>query len=146
MRQIKHLTKILLIVFIIILQNCSYITDKHIGEWKGTDKGKTSSLILDENNHATLISENSVLGGEEFEIEGIKATMKYEIDYSKKPIWLDLVFYEQGKPKEKGRMKGIVRFITNNKIEYRLAFSGDRYDNFDSDDKENTIVLDKIEN
>ena len=47
---------------------------------------------------------------------------------------------------EKVRLKGIMRFITDNKIEYRLDFTGKRFDTFDPEDKENTIVLDTVTN
>ena len=123
------------------------VDERHIGEWKGTDNsGKLTSLILDKSNHAVLVFGNQVIGGKEFELKKIKAECKYDIDYSKNPIWLDLVIYEQGKTQELGRLKGIVRFITDNKIEYRLNFAGERFDKFDPEDKESTIVLDKVTN
>ncbi len=78
-------------------------------------------------------------------MQGKQAEWKYEI-YSKNPHWLDIVIYEKGKRIETGRLKGIVRFITDNNIEYRLSFDDNRFDNFDADDKVNTIVLDKIMN
>ena len=123
------------------------VDESHIGEWKGTDyTGKSATLILDKSNHAVLIQDNQVIMGKEFELNKIKAECKYDIDYSKNPLWLDLVIYEQGKTKEIGRVKGIVRFITDNKIEYRLNFNGERFDKFDPEDKESTIVLDKVKN
>jgi hypothetical protein len=134
----------LLFAVIFILESCSNPNERHFGEWKGTDNsGKSASLILDKSNHAVLVQENQVIGGNEFEINGIKGECKYEIDYTKNPIWLDLVIYEQGKAQEIGRLKGIIRFITEDKIEYRVNFDGERFDKFDSDDKEHTIVLDK---
>jgi hypothetical protein len=111
------------------------VDERHIGEWKGTDNsGKLASLILDKSNHGVFVIDNQVI------------ECKYEIDYSKNPLWLDLVLYEQAKTQEIDRMKGIVRFITDNKIEYRVNFTGERFDKFDPEDKENTIVLDKVTN
>lgn len=146
MKKVKNIKTLLLIAVVFILQNCSNPNQRHIGEWKGTDKGKTASLILDKSNHAVLVQGNEVIGGKEFEMNGVKGECKYEIDYSKDPIWLDLVVYEQGKTQEKVRLKGIIRFITDTKIEYRLGFTGERFDKFDPDDKESTIVLDKVTN
>jgi hypothetical protein len=79
---------------------------------------------------------------------GVKGECKYEIDYSKNPIWFDVVIYEQGKTEEMGRIKGIIQFITDNKMQYRmtLSFGGDRFDKFDTEDKQSTIVLDKVTN
>jgi hypothetical protein len=146
MKIIKNIKSLLIIATIFILQSCSNPNERHIGEWKGTDEGKTASLILDKSNHAVFVSDNQVLGGKDFQMNGFKGECKYEIDYSKNPIWLDLVVYEQGKTQEKGRLKGIIRFITDNKIEYRINVTGDRFDSFDPEDKENTIVLDKVTN
>jgi hypothetical protein len=144
MKNLNKISEIIVVATIISLVNCSSENNRHIGEWKGTDNtGKTVILILNKTNHAVLVLDNQVLGGEEFEINGIKAECKYEIDYSKNPIWLDLVALEKGKAQEKGRFKGIVKFITDHKIEYRVNFSGERFDKFDPEDKENTIVLDK---
>jgi hypothetical protein len=147
MKIIKKITKTLIVVLIsVAILNCSSKNVRHIGEWKGTDKGKTGSLIMDKTNHAIFVIDNQVLGGNDFVINGVKGECKYEIDYSKNPIWLDIVIYEKGKNEEKGRLKGIIEFITDNKIEYRLNLTGERFDKFDPEDKENTIVLDKITN
>jgi hypothetical protein len=89
MKQLKNIKSLLLISVILILQSCSNPNDQHIGEWKTTDNGKTASLILDKSNHAILVQDNQVIGGKDFETNGIKRDCKYEIDYSKNPIWLD---------------------------------------------------------
>ena len=120
--------------------------EKHIGEWKGESMGEVGSLVLDKTNNAVFFIGNEVMGGENFVFHGKRGNCKYEIDYSKNPIWLDIVVYEQDKTEEIVRLKGIVRFITDNKIEYRLSFDGNRFDNFDPEDKENTIVLDRVIN
>ena len=146
MEKFKHIKTILLLALIFIFYNCSNPKERHIGEWKGVDKGQTGSLILDKNNNAILVSGNQVIGGKDFELNGIKADCKYEIDYSKNPIWLDIVVYEQGNTQEKVRLKGIMRFVTDNKIEYRTDFTGNRFDSFDPKDKENTMVFDKVIN
>lgn len=46
-----------------------------------------------------------------------------------------------------GRLFGIVRFLTETKIEYRISDGGKpRYYEFDSSDKDRTLVLDKVVN
>ena len=146
MKKGKMIKQTLILILTIVIFGCSNSNQKHIGEWTGSDKGEIGSLILNKGNSAVLVIGNQVLGGDNFEINGVKATLKYEIDYSKDPIWLDLVIYEEGLKQEKGKLKGIIRFLTNTKMEYRLNFdpSADRFSKFDSEDKENTIVLDKV--
>jgi hypothetical protein len=146
MRQFRNIKSVLLIAVILILQSCSNTDERHIGEWKGVDNAGTLSLILDKTNHAVFVQGNQVLGGKDFKVKGIKAECKYEIDYSKSPIWLDLVIYEEGETQESGRFKGIVRFITDKKIVYRINFTGERFDTFDPEDTKNTVVFDKVEN
>lgn len=144
MKTYRTFKAILLLSITVILFSCSNEKQRHIGEWKGTDKGQTGTLILDKTNHAVMVVGNRVIGGNEFEIDSTKLECKYEIDYSKDPIWLDIIIAEKGKP-EKGRLKGIIRFITNDKIEYRRNIgAGDRFDNFDTMDKENTLVMERV--
>ena len=140
---IKHT---LILSLTIVLFGCLSSNNKHIGEWIGTDKSEIGSLILNEGNSAVFVLDNQVLGGDGFEMNGIKSYLKYEIDYSKEPIWLDLVLYEEGQKEEKVRLKGIIRFITENKMQYRANFdpSADRFIIFDYEDKVNTVMLNKV--
>jgi hypothetical protein len=149
--KMKHsvvLKSLLLIIAIGILQSCSNTNQRHIGEWKGIDNkvNQPVSLVLDKSNHAVFVEGNQVLGGKDFVINGVKAECKYEIDYSKSPIWLDLLIYEQGKTEAKTRIKGIVQFITDNKMQYRFNISGDRFEKFDPEDQQYTMVLEKVNN
>ena len=134
---------ILIIIATIMFVSCTN-RKKHIGEWKGLDKGKPADLILDKTNHATFIIDNHVFGGNDYKLESNPAECKYDIDYSKEPIWFDIVLYQKEGNVEKVRLKGILRFITDTKIEYRVSFKGERFTEFDPKDTENTIVLDKV--
>lgn len=147
MKQIIYIQTILVIAVFFILQSFSNPNERHIGEWKGIDHtGMVSSLILDKSNNAILVQGNRVLGGKDFEMNGMKLECKYEIDYSKRPVWLDIIIYKSGTTQEKTRFKGIVQFITDTKIQYRVNFNDGRYSKFDMLDKENTIVFDKVTN
>ncbi|MEZ4966723.1 MAG: hypothetical protein R2791_15880 [Saprospiraceae bacterium] len=86
MKQLKPIKTLLIVAVAFVLQNCSTADERHIGEWKGTDKGETASLILDKSNHAVLVLGNQVIGGKEFEMNGIKGECKYEIDNSITPF------------------------------------------------------------
>lgn len=122
------------------------VKNKIIGEWKGTDNtGATASFIFDNTNHATVVKNNEVFGGE-MERKGILIECTYEINYTKNPIWLDIALRKKGERTKIVFMSGIVRFITDTKIEYRVNFHDGRFKNFDYDDKVNTIVLDKVVN
>ncbi|MCB0699870.1 MAG: hypothetical protein H6551_13390 [Chitinophagales bacterium] len=118
-------------------------TEQLVGEWTGNSNGEDMSYIFDEEGYATLTSGNNVMGGKSFVVEGQNASMKYMVNTDENPMWLDLVLYEEGSDMEKGRMKGIARFITDDKMEYRVSFNPaeGRPANFDPEDKNNTILL-----
>jgi hypothetical protein len=147
MKYFYKIKSVLIIILVLTFHSCTETNEKHIGEWKGESKGEEGCLIFDQTNHAVFVIGNQVFGGENFVLQdGVKGECKYEIDYSKNPICLDIVFYEQGVTEEKGRLKGIVRFVTDNKIEYRVGFDGNRFDKFNHEDTENTMVLDRLIN
>ena len=116
-----------------------------VGEWAGTDKTeKTASFIFDKTHHLTMIMDGKVMSGVEHEENGKKVAIKYELDETKKPIWLDFVFYIDGVREDAKTAKGIIRFISDTKIEMRMDFdSHTRFDKFDPKDKDNTIILTK---
>ncbi|WP_395044218.1 hypothetical protein [Flavobacterium sp.] len=133
--------KLLFTFLIILLLSFNQDNYKHIGEWQGNDEtGQVGTLILDKNNNITFKIGNETMGGNDFVINGIKAELKYEIDYSKIPIEIDFVGYEKGNTLEKGRMKGIIKFVSDDKLEMASNFNDERPENFN----ENSIVLNKI--
>ena len=136
---------IILFIAVLSLQSFSSFNEKHIGVWTGEHNGDVGTLILYKNNDAVLIIDDEVFGGDNFVSEnGIKFECKYEIDYSKNPVWLDIVIYIQETKKEVGRMKGIIRFLSDTKMEYRIGFDGTRYKDFDPGDEEDTMILYKV--
>lgn len=146
--QFNIIKTVIFAIAVFIFNSFSNPSERHIGEWKGTDNsGKTASLVLDENKDVTMIIHNQVFGGKNFQMNGKKGEVKFEIDYSKNPTSIDFVAYveDNGELKEKKeRLKGILRFITDNKMELRLSFTGKRFTNFDPEDKLNTIVLERV--
>ncbi|HEV8080259.1 MAG TPA: hypothetical protein VGP43_06080 [Chitinophagaceae bacterium] len=117
---------------------------KFWGEWNGTDyTGASVTLILDKTGHATIVGKNQVLGGD-IEKDGMQLECIYEIDHTKNPIWLDISIRKKGEEDSKAIMKGIVRFITESKIEYRYSdYRSERFKTFNFKDTKNTIVFDK---
>ena len=131
---------VLITTIVILLYGCSKNT-KHLGEWKSTTEN--TELILDNSNHATFIVDNKVTGGDDFILHGEKRELKYNIDYSKNPIWLDLIVtYKKNNQMYEARLKGIVKFLTDKKIEYRTNLDPDapRPTGFD---KGEILILDK---
>jgi hypothetical protein len=134
------------IAFIILVMSCSNSNNKHIGEWIATDNFSKLGIILDKDNNAVLYFANEVIGGDNFKINGVKTEVKYEIDYTKNPIWLDIVIYDTGENRKERRIKGIVRFISDNKMQYRMNFNqyANRDESFEIDNGEESFILNRV--
>jgi len=143
----KHqLAKFLLLVILTsLLTQCSEkkANEKILGEWASVDK--RISIIFDETNHAVFMMDGKVFGGNDFiTSDGIKGEVKYEINETQKPSTLDIIIYEKGKTDERARIMGIFRYLTDNKIEWRMNFEGKRFEGFNSEDTDYTALLERI--
>ena len=105
---------------------------EHIGEWSGVDyTGKTGGVVFERDGTGKIIERDTSI------------SCRYEIDYSKRPIWLDLILTQNGK---EVRMKSIIEFIEdNNKMRWRTYFDDTRPTAFLEKDPQHTIVLSRVE-
>ena len=62
-----------------------------------------------------------------------------KLTIQKNPVEIDFVGYIKGNASEKGRMKGILKFYSEEKMEMATNFNEKRPDNF----RENSILLTK---
>lgn len=109
-----------------------------VGEWTGQDKKNANgSFIFDKEGYATMIRGEETMGGKEFELEGIKASMQYVMDESSNPIKFDLVVTAL-KNKQTKSMKMLLKIIDDNTIQLASNFNQIRPTAFT---KENTITL-----
>ncbi|MFD0991054.1 hypothetical protein ACFQ1R_13175 [Mariniflexile jejuense] len=116
--------------------------DKLVGKWNGTDFwNNKSDLIFTTDKNVSMTLNGEILGGENFEIKGTKAELKYEIDSSKDPIWIDFIAIEKESKIEKGRIKGIMRFIDENNVELLMNFNGVRFENFDKENEQSIVKI-----
>jgi len=138
----------LLIVFITAVSIYSFTIEKAslVGEWRGTDNTQKSAVfIFSQDEYLTMIMDGKTMGGKDFEVNGKKVDIKYEVNSIKTPMWLDFVFYLEGKKLEGKTSNGIFRFIDANRIELRMNnTTNTHYDKFDASDKENTIFLTRV--
>lgn len=134
-----------LTILISLLVQCSEKkpNNKIVGEWTTSDKKLT--VIFYETKHAIFIKDNMVLGGDEYSLEnGKKAEVNYEMNEAVNPATLDIIVREKGNPKENGRIVGIFRYLTENKIEWRMSFDGKRFKEFNHKDKDFTALLNSV--
>ena len=129
----KNLLTTLFFLLSILFISCSdqettrHFDQPHIGKWSGTDLAGTK---------ATIVFSESGTGTIEFNNDLYK--FMYVIDYSRQPIWLDLIYARENKP---FRAKFILKFIDKNKLKWRTFFNDKRPSEFLPDDSKNTMVL-----
>ena len=104
-----------------------------IGKWKGEDKKEAAYLIFKKNGYAYFKYQGQTLGGKKFLINEEKATMTYEVDYSKTPMTIDIIVkkIETG---EINKLLCIAEKIDKNQIKLQMDFTGVRPTEFNEND------------
>jgi len=118
------------------------------GEWNATDFwNNDSKFIFSEDGYISMTVNGQLIDGKNFIIrggktDGEKLEIKYDINYSKSPIELDIVALkiENGKQKEDGRMLCILKFINSNEA-YIIISKGARDSDFNDENKERIVKL-----
>lgn len=142
----NQMKKNYLLFTVVLFLNLSYAfcqkASDIVGKWHGVDYwNNPSDLVFTENGFTSFTINGETLGGENFNIKGEKADLKYELDFSKNPYWIDLVVYSKSETKEKGRIKGIIKFVDIDTVIIAMSFDDKRIENFDSENQESTILM-----
>ncbi|OHD64502.1 MAG: hypothetical protein A2176_02595 [Spirochaetes bacterium RBG_13_51_14] len=112
-----------------------------VGVWEGIDRtGCLGSFHFYENGRVILVIDGRSLGGSESNGLG---TLRYSADYSKNPIELDIIGVDSDGI-EHGRILMIVHFLSRDQIKIRTFFNEIRPENFDNENIDDTILLDRV--
>jgi len=131
-REFLYLTTMILFAILISCNGSEKARDAykpHLGIWSGIDSSGTK---------ATIVFKKDGTGTIEFNNENYE--FKYIMDYSKRPVWLDLIYPRDGKPY---RAKLIVEFFDKNRLKWRTFFNEQRPEGFPPEDNKFTMVLTK---
>ncbi|MBR9845912.1 MAG: hypothetical protein GYB35_07305 [Algicola sp.] len=72
--------------------NSSISDEQIIGKWEGKDeKTKVGAIIFRDDGYVTVEIDGQAFGGEEFELEGNRVSMTYEINRKVNPIEIDFI-------------------------------------------------------
>lgn len=118
-----------IIVFLLCIPLLAFKLDNEVkdfvGKWTGEDNGQVGSIVFDEEGYASIEVGGEILGGKNFELNGKKGSMRYEINTKVKPIEVDFVvtIIETGEVK---KMLGIAEFKDKNNMIFALGFTGVR--------------------
>ena len=103
---------------------------QHLGEWSGVDNtGQVGSFVFQKDGTGKITQGKA------------SDSFRYEIDYSKTPIWLDLILTQDGK---EYRIKSIIEFIDHDKMRWRTYHNDTRPTAFLQEDPKNTLILTRL--
>jgi|SRR5690606_26043963 len=96
----------------------------YYGKWIYVNKSSNTILNLDENGFFYIEVDGDKFGGKEFVQDGFVLESKYHIDSSEKPIKIDLFFINKKSGKPINHIKGILEFISSDKMKICMDESG----------------------
>lgn len=125
-----------LVVLAFILNSCTTISNKHqiVGKWNADEM---LSYVFDKDGYAKIYMGEQVIGGSEL---FSSSALKYEIDYSKDPVTLDLIHIDKSNSEERNRMAMIIKFLSNNKIQIKTFNNSNRPEKFEENDEKVFIL------
>lgn len=145
----------ILLAVALMLNSCATIDKKHVdiktdalsskpveprnnivGSWY--DVHSQLRYIFDDEGFATVEVGYQKIGGRG---ENIGSALKYEIDYSKYPIPLDLIHFNKVENRLTSKIAMIIDFIDNDNIKIRTFMTNERPTEFKEKDHVNTVVL-----
>jgi hypothetical protein len=128
---------LLLLATILMSATAKNAEPNFVGKWTGDDNKEVGFITFDKEGYASFEVKGQVLGGKEFEMNGQKGKMTYEINTKTNPIQVDFIITKLDTGEEK-RMLCIAEFIDKNTMNFALNFDNIRPKDFQS---KNAIVL-----
>ena len=132
----KYLRPVILLAILILPISCGNrdqtppYYQPHIGVWEDIGAADKKTVIFFREDGTGSIS---------FDYQD--SDFEYVFYYSKKPVWLDLIYSREGKPY---RAKIIVKFLDNNQLKWRTFYNDKRPTEFIPKDPDNTIILNRV--
>jgi hypothetical protein len=159
-----------------LFTGCSSNEEQHVGKWTSVDKttGESGWIVLEKDGNAIIELGETKMGGESWmENSGVKmkVDVKYEIDYTKDPAWLDFtIYFKEAIPADESvkwtpeqkqaveqrmakmnenpmKLMKIIKFISGTQMEIQSNGSNPNVPRPDSFDKEseNYSLLEKVD-
>ncbi|MBO3699208.1 hypothetical protein [Roseivirga sp. E12] len=97
------------------------ISELIVGKWYGgvPDENDNGYFTFDSDKFVTMVSGDETIGGRNYEVDGVTLDLKYEIDNSKTPANIDLVFYSGSTAF--GRLKGLIKMLDDDSFEIVMS-------------------------
>lgn len=109
------------------------------GKWKGEDRGDIGYINFDTDGYAHFEIGGQIFGGKEFEYDGKKGTMTYEVHENTMPLQVDLILtiLDTG---EVNTLFCIAEFLNENTMKFAINFENQRPTAFT---EENSLLFTK---
>ncbi len=131
---------ILIASFALFAFNTQNTSSDFVGKWQGESKNDIGFIEFDTNGFTTIELAGVVLGGEEFEMEGQRAQLRYEINDSIQPIEVAIILRDLESLKER-KMLMIAEFITKDSLKLGSDFNEIPPTDFTED---NSVILTQV--
>ena len=137
--------KKIVILFLTVLALSSFNTNSDsefsiVGKWVGEIENDKGAVVFQEDGYAFFELQGKIFGGKEFDVNGKKGSMTYAVDYTTKPINID-VFIILSDGGESKTMLGIAEIINDDQIKLIMAFDGERPTEFEESE---TIIFNRV--
>jgi len=141
----KKLTISLLSFFITITISAQSIASQSlVGKWKGEDGGEVGIIHFDKEGYVSFTIGEEMVGGKNYEAEGMVFDMYYETDDSSVPNKIDFVIKMDDGETEVARMLGIYALVDKKTLVIHMKFDGTERPDILDKNSEDQITLKKM--
>ena len=118
---------------LISFNNTSETDFNIVGKWQAQDENEVGFIVFQKDGFAYFEIGGEILGGKEFEMDGKRGNMTYEVDYSKEIISIDLIVTIIDENKSK-RLLCIAQRLNDDEINFTIGFNEIRPTDFENND------------
>jgi hypothetical protein len=115
-----------------------------VGKWKGEDNGEVGIINFDKDGYVSFTVGGELVGGKNYQAEGLTFDMFYETDDSVTPHTVDFVIKMDEGQVEVARMQGIYNLVDKKTLVINMKFDGTERPTALDDASEDQITLKKM--
>ncbi|MDZ4747897.1 MAG: hypothetical protein SH808_05375 [Saprospiraceae bacterium] len=115
-----------------------------VGKWKGEDNGEVGVINFDKEGYVSFTVGGELVGGKNYQAEGITFDMYYETNDSVTPQTVDFIIRMDEGQIEVARMQGIYAMVDKKTLVINMKFDGTERPAVMDDTSEDQITLKKM--
>lgn len=115
-----------------------------VGKWKGEDNGEVGVINFDKEGYVSFTVGGELVGGKNYQAEGLTFDMFYETDDSVTPHMVDFIIKMDDGQVEVARMQGIYDLVDKKTLVINMKFDGSERPTALDDTSEDQITLKKM--